>query len=359
MWKSRRVLFAFVPAVVVGLAVPATHANAQNSPIWFTGYDGESIGRITPSGTITEFPIPGGGNPYGIISGPDGNVGFTEYRVDSVDLVNLSGSGTPSAQPADTTVTVAATSPAYAGQNVTLTATVAGGTATPGGTVQFEVGGTDLGPAQTLTSGVASYTTNAFLAGTANVSAVYTPSDLTQWNPSTGTLGVSVQAAPQTGAIPLVLGVPQAGSFALTVNTSGTGTLPLTASGSTATGATPPIVVSDSRNSYPGWSLSGQDSSWTGSGSASGSTFSGNQLGWAPTSSTTPLPQGVTLGATVNPAGPGLGDTAAVLASAPAGVGDGYGTITLGAGLTLAIPPGTQPGPYTSSLTISAVSSSS
>jgi hypothetical protein len=115
-------------------------------------------------------------------------------------------------------------------------------------------------------------------------------------------------------------------------------------------------VVIDTRNSYPGWSLSGQDSPWTGSGSASGNSFSGNQLGWAPTSSTTPLPPGVTLGATVTPAGPGLG-SATVLASAPATLGNGYGTITLGADLTLAIPPDTPPGPYTSDLTISAVSS--
>ena len=103
--------------------------------------------------------------------------------------------------------------------------------------------------------------------------------------------------------------------------------------------------------------MSGQDSSWTGSGSANGSTFSGDQLGWEPTSSTAPLTQGVTLGATVAPASPGLGDTAAVLAAVPAGVGNGYGTTTLGAGLTLAIPPTAPPGPYTSALTITIVTS--
>jgi hypothetical protein len=40
--------------------------------------------------------------------------------------------------------------------------------------------------------------------------------------------------------------------------------------------------VTDTRNYYPGWSVSGQDSNWTGSGTAAGFTISGNQLGWTP-----------------------------------------------------------------------------
>jgi hypothetical protein len=185
------------------------------------------------------------------------------------------------------------------------------------------------------------------------VSAVYTPSDATQWNPSTGTLSLNVQVTP--AAVPLAASVPQTGSFALTVDTASTVTL--TVSGYSATGTTTPVVVSDTRNYYPGWSVSGQDAPWTGSGSAAGGTFSGNQLGWQPTSSTAPLTQGVTLGPAVTAASPGLGGTAAVLASAPAGLGNGYGTTTLGADLTLAIPPTAPPGPYTSGLTITAVSS--
>ena len=38
-------------------------------------------------------------------------------------------------------------------------------------------------------------------------------------------------------------------------------------------------------------------------------------------------------------------------------LGNGYGTTTLGAGLTLAIPPTAPPGPYTSALTITIVTS--
>ena len=49
-----------------------THGN-----LWFTG--GNSIGRITPSGQITEFPVPTNNSiPEGIAAGPDGNLWFTE-----------------------------------------------------------------------------------------------------------------------------------------------------------------------------------------------------------------------------------------------------------------------------------------
>ena len=65
--------------------------NSQQRPIWdysrtrwqslvYRGFDGNKIGRISPSGTITEFPLPtANSGPYGITAGPDGNLWFTEY----------------------------------------------------------------------------------------------------------------------------------------------------------------------------------------------------------------------------------------------------------------------------------------
>ncbi len=52
--------------------------------LWFTEYPGHQIGRITPSGTITEFalPTPNSGS-FGITAGPDGNLWFTECALDS------------------------------------------------------------------------------------------------------------------------------------------------------------------------------------------------------------------------------------------------------------------------------------
>lgn len=61
----------------------------------------------------------------------------------------------------------------------------------------------------------------------------------------------------------------------------------------------------------------------------------------------------VTLGGTAAPGSPGLGSTAAVLASAHAG--SGFGTSALGASLTLAIPAAATAGDYTGSLTVTAV----
>jgi hypothetical protein len=118
--------------------------------------------------------------------------------------------------------------------------------------------------------------------------------------------------------------------------------------------AATPIIVSDTRNTFPGWSVSGQDTNWAGAGSAADASIPGDQLGWAPSSSGA-LPNGVTLGAVVPPGAPGLGSAAGVLASVTAGVGNGYGTATLGAALTLLIPSGQAPGPYTANLTLTAV----
>ena len=161
-------------------------------------------------------------------------------------------------------------------------------------------------------------------------------------------------APPNSGTVPLAVTIPVTGTFTLTVDTTDTVTLPVT--GLTATGATTPVVVSDTRNTYPGWSVSGQDGNWTGSGTAQGASMPGDQLGWTPTSSTMPLTKGVTLFPTVVPAGPGLGSTPAVLASAPAGLGNGFGTTTLGANLELLIPALQAAGDYTSGLSITAVS---
>ncbi len=45
--------------------------------MWFT--EADKIGRITPSGEITEFPLPTPDSaPMGITTGPDGNLWFTE-----------------------------------------------------------------------------------------------------------------------------------------------------------------------------------------------------------------------------------------------------------------------------------------
>jgi phosphate ABC transporter phosphate-binding protein len=253
---------------------------------------------------------------------------------------------------ATTTALVASPNPATAGGPVTLTAGVApaSGSTAPTGSVVFSVGGTAVGaPVPLNSSGIASTTTTFATAGTEALSATYTPTDPTTFSASTGTLSLSVNPAPNSGQIPLAVTDPPVGSFSLTVDT--TDVVALTASGSAATAAITPVTVSDTRNTYPGWSVSGQDSAFAGGGAATGASIAGDQLGWAPTA--TALGEGVALGPVVTPASPGLGTSAGLLAYAHAG--QGFGTSALGADLTLDIPAPTAAGPYSSSLTITAV----
>lgn len=65
---------------VTEYALPASTAPEKitaggDGNLWFT--DGSGIGRITTGGTFTEFPV-AGDSPSGITAGPDGNVWFTQ-----------------------------------------------------------------------------------------------------------------------------------------------------------------------------------------------------------------------------------------------------------------------------------------
>jgi hypothetical protein len=209
---------------------------------------------------------------------------------------------------------------------VTLTATESAADGTlPAGSVQFGIGGTNIGAAVAVNaSGVATTTTTFAAIGTDALSAQFTPAG-DSYAYSTGTLAVTV--------------------------TSGTVNLTAQSAPLTATGTLQDVTVTDTRNYVPGWSVSGQESVFTGSGSATGSTMSGDQLGWVP-EALDPLVGGAALGPLVAPGTSpgGLGDTAAVLADADAG--SGLGTNTLSADLTLDIPATALAGPYSGEITI-------
>jgi virginiamycin B lyase len=57
--------------------------------LWFT--EARKIGRITPSGEVTEFLVPSGGAPSGIALGPDANVWFTETDSPLVGRITPTG----------------------------------------------------------------------------------------------------------------------------------------------------------------------------------------------------------------------------------------------------------------------------
>jgi hypothetical protein len=266
------------------------------------------------------------------------------------------GPGTP------TTMTLTASpNPATTGNTVILTASVEGADGSfPAGTAQFEVGGTDIGSPVAVNTGnvdVPAATTTSFSsAGTEDLSAVFTPVNTTNYFGSIGTytLGVDQPGPPATGSpVPITVTIAPSGTLTVTVvNTA----VPLTinSAGTAATGTLGNVTVTDTRNSYPGWSVSGQQSAFTEAAPGT-ATIPGDQMGWVPGAVGT-LGSGVTLGPTVAPGTSpgGLGDTGGVLFSATPG--NGEGTNVANAALTLDIPAGTPAGSYSGSITVTYLS---
>src|SRR5690242_3415962 len=62
--------------------------------IWFTEFWTNRIGRLMPSGVLTEYAIPTGNSaPRGIVSGPDGNVWFVESGRERPAIARISPTG--------------------------------------------------------------------------------------------------------------------------------------------------------------------------------------------------------------------------------------------------------------------------
>ena len=88
-----------------GVPVPTANSGpneitSSHGTLWFTEDYGNQIGRIKNNGKITEFDLPaGGGGPYDIVEGPDGNLWYTRADVSgpcgSPDSGNAIGRMTP------------------------------------------------------------------------------------------------------------------------------------------------------------------------------------------------------------------------------------------------------------------------
>jgi streptogramin lyase len=64
-------------------SLPARIAAGPEGDLWFTEhneFESTNIGRITPAGEVTQFPILDFSEPLGIVAGPDGNLWFTEVN---------------------------------------------------------------------------------------------------------------------------------------------------------------------------------------------------------------------------------------------------------------------------------------
>ena len=70
---------------------PLSITAGPDSNLWFTERDGNQIGRITPSGAISEFRIKTkNSRPKFITAGPDGNLWFTEVSGGKIGRISTS-----------------------------------------------------------------------------------------------------------------------------------------------------------------------------------------------------------------------------------------------------------------------------
>jgi streptogramin lyase len=84
--------------------------NAYSSPLmitvgpdgnlWFTDEGTSSVGMMTPTGSVTEYPLPIGSQPHEITVGPDGNLWATEQEGNQIArITTTSGAITPFSAP--------------------------------------------------------------------------------------------------------------------------------------------------------------------------------------------------------------------------------------------------------------------
>lgn len=86
-------------------------AAGPDDNLWFTEDAGNVIGRITTNGTITEYPIPtSGAEPHGIAAGADGNLWFTESGSNAIGRITPQGAITEYPIPAGSTQPMSITS---------------------------------------------------------------------------------------------------------------------------------------------------------------------------------------------------------------------------------------------------------
>jgi virginiamycin B lyase len=85
-------------ALPTGASFPEGITAGPDGNLWFTESRGNKIGRITPAGLITEFPLLSRCGkyltcaPHGITTGPNGNLWFTMENGNAIGSISPSGS---------------------------------------------------------------------------------------------------------------------------------------------------------------------------------------------------------------------------------------------------------------------------
>lgn len=87
-------LLAFSAASALAASVPRGITAGPDGAMWFAEAGDNEIGRITPDGTVTEFPVPAGRQPYELTTGPDGALWFTEPFADRIGRITTAGAVT-------------------------------------------------------------------------------------------------------------------------------------------------------------------------------------------------------------------------------------------------------------------------
>jgi streptogramin lyase len=74
-------------------------AAGADANLWFTVYNHDQVDRMTTAGVVTAFPA-GGSNPKGITAGPDGNVWYTLFNAAAIGRITPAGTVTTFPLPA-------------------------------------------------------------------------------------------------------------------------------------------------------------------------------------------------------------------------------------------------------------------
>jgi streptogramin lyase len=112
---------------------PGDITKGPDGNLWFA--DTSAIGRATPAGAITEFPVDRSIQPWDIATGPDGNVWFTDAQQKAVGRITPSGVVTLFPLPSAGDGTISGAIAKGSDGNIWTTYSNALGRVTPSGTV--------------------------------------------------------------------------------------------------------------------------------------------------------------------------------------------------------------------------------
>jgi virginiamycin B lyase len=66
-------------------------AGGPDGNIWYGAFNFDKIGRLTPGGVVTEFPLPVLSSPGVLVTGPDGAIWYTASNLDRIGRITTDG----------------------------------------------------------------------------------------------------------------------------------------------------------------------------------------------------------------------------------------------------------------------------